>query len=260
MRVGVYIDGYNLYYGGRRLCGATEGWKWLSPRALVERVLERQLQFAAEQGWDEITRAWAGARVDRVVYCTARIDSVQNPSAYRDQDIYLKALVQARAVDHIEYGHYVSRVKVAPLAEMVPESSGVRGAPSVFHSRWPVMVKDQHRQDVPDAIFMVRYLHNEEKGSDVNVGSHLLLDVLTGEVDAVILVSNDSDLRFPVTEARRRVPVGVLNPRGGPTAGALRPGGAAGTSVHWTRLLRPEDLTASQLEAQVADYPRPDGW
>lgn len=34
----------------------------------------------------------------------------------------------------------------------------------------------------------------EEKGSDVNVGSHLLRDVLTDRIDAAIVVSNDSDL------------------------------------------------------------------
>ncbi len=33
-RVGVYIDGYNLYYGGNRLAGDGR-WKWLDLRALV---------------------------------------------------------------------------------------------------------------------------------------------------------------------------------------------------------------------------------
>ncbi|HEY7200404.1 MAG TPA: NYN domain-containing protein, partial [Candidatus Dormibacteraeota bacterium] len=30
MRVGVYVDGFNLYYGARGLCGrGTAGWRWL---------------------------------------------------------------------------------------------------------------------------------------------------------------------------------------------------------------------------------------
>jgi hypothetical protein len=34
------------------------------------------------------------------------------------------------------------------------------------------------------ATFMVSYAYREEKGSDVNVASHLLLDTLQGAVDA----------------------------------------------------------------------------
>lgn len=40
MRVGVYIDGFNLYYGGRGLCGkGTAGWRWLDVRALAARLV-----------------------------------------------------------------------------------------------------------------------------------------------------------------------------------------------------------------------------
>jgi hypothetical protein len=42
-----------------------------------------------------------------VVYCTARIDGASNPSGQADQDVYLKALLAAGSVDHIEYGTYV---------------------------------------------------------------------------------------------------------------------------------------------------------
>jgi hypothetical protein len=39
----------------------------------------------------------------------------------------------------------------------------------------------------------------------------MLLDVLDGRVDAVVLVSNESDLKFPVSPAKNRVPVGLIN-------------------------------------------------
>lgn len=55
-------------------------------------------------------------------------------------------------------------------------------------------------------MFMASFAYREEKGSDVNVASHLLLDVLTGAADAAIVISNDSDLRFPIQEARQRLP------------------------------------------------------
>jgi len=39
-----------------------------------------------------------------------------------------------------------------------------------------------------------------------------LVDVLTGAVDAAVVISNDSEMDFPVSYARARVPVGLLNP------------------------------------------------
>jgi hypothetical protein len=106
IRVGVYIDGFNLYYGGRAHCGqSTAGWRWLDVRALAEDLLGRRKAWTAE-----------GAQITRVLYCTASIDAVTNPVGQREQDAYLKALVAGGSVDHIQYGHYVSRVKSAPLA------------------------------------------------------------------------------------------------------------------------------------------------
>lgn len=38
----------------------------------------------------------------------------------------------------------------------------------------------------------------EEKGSDVNLASHLLIDVLSRSVDAVVVTSHDSDVALPI--------------------------------------------------------------
>ena len=51
------------------------------------------------------------------------------------------------------------------------------------------MVQDANDNPVPDATFMISYVNREEKGSDVNVAAHLLVDVLTGVVDAAVVVS-----------------------------------------------------------------------
>jgi hypothetical protein len=69
---------------------------------------------------------------------------------------------------------------------------------------WPVKVQASTGAPVPDARFMVSYAYREEKGSDVNVASHLLLDTLQGVIDAAIVISNDSDLRLPIEQARAR--------------------------------------------------------
>ena len=43
MKVGVYIDGFNLYYGGRALFGrSAPGWRWLDLRQLSQRLLHRR--------------------------------------------------------------------------------------------------------------------------------------------------------------------------------------------------------------------------
>lgn len=148
MRVGVYVDGYNLYYGARGLCGrGTPGWRWLDIRAQAERVLSR------------ISR-WQGAAIAHIVYCTAVIDAASNPSGYTEQDIYLKALTAGHSVDHIAYGSYVARVKYAPLAVRAATRSR---KPQIVHPQWLIMVQDAHGNPIPDATFMVSYADREEK-------------------------------------------------------------------------------------------------
>ena len=57
----------------------------------------------------------------------------------------------------------------------------------------------------------------EEKGSDVNLASHLLLDAVRGAFDVAVVISNDADLRDPVRMAREELSrtVGVLRVEGG---------------------------------------------
>lgn len=244
MRVGVYVDGYNLYYGGRSCCQrGSKGWRWLDVRAVAQAVLDRQT-------------AWSSPHIEKVIYCTARVDAKTNPSAHADQDVYLKAIRAAGSVDHIEYGNYVARTKRALLA-----AEGPKKKPVIVTSNWPVMVQDGKGKAVRDARFMVQYLHLEEKGSDVNVASHLLLDVLSQTVDAALVISNDSDLAFPITEARKRVPVGVVNPNNSSyTAGALKSPANFGVGDHWWERLGPADFFGNQLPEPAGHYTRPTGW
>jgi hypothetical protein len=100
----------------------------------------------------------------------------------------------------------------------------------------------------------------EEKGSDVNVASHLLLDVLGGHIDAAMVLSNDSDLRVPLEQARLRVPVATINPGSTRTADDLRGHRTTGAGRHWWRKLRPADYLAHQLPNPVGPHRRPAGW
>ncbi|WP_349319080.1 NYN domain-containing protein [Mycolicibacterium canariasense] len=243
MRVGVYIDGFNLYYGGKFLCGSgTAGWRWLDLRALATRLISNQ-------------SAWTGATVERIVYCTARISGADNPVGSQEQDAYLTALTSAAVVDHIEQGNYVSRVTSAPLA-----TKDRRGRPVLTTPAWPVTVKDGAGQNDPNAQFFVSVARREEKGSDVNVAAHLLLDVLEQRIDAAVVISNDSDLKFPVQAARDRVPVGTVNPTKNHTAGKLRGSPADGVGNHWWYQLALADFQASQLPDPAGGVPKPAPW
>ncbi len=222
---------------------ATAGWRWLDVRKLVQSVIGTQA-------------GWKGAAIQRIVYCTARVDAVTNASAHQDQDVYLKALRATGSVDWIEYGNYVARVKPALIAAEDPKTH----RPVIQASGWPLMIQDAGGQDVPKARFMVRYLHLEEKGSDVNIASHLLLDVLSGAIDAAVVVSNDSDLAFPIRTARNRVPVGLVNPRGGYFAGDLWGNPSAGVGNHWWRKLQAKDYRQHQLPDPADGFTRPTGW
>jgi hypothetical protein len=122
------------------------------------------------------------------------------------------------------------------------------------------MVQDRSGADVAGASFMVSYAYREEKGSDVNVASHLLVDVLQGDVDAAVVISNDSDLRYPVQQARQRVPVGVVNPSLSQLAGDLRGRAADGIGRHWWHQLVPAGLYPHQLPDPVAGVAGPVGW
>jgi uncharacterized LabA/DUF88 family protein len=98
---------------------------------------------------------------------------------------------------------------------------------------------------------MIEVQTSEEKGSDVNLATYLLLDAFSRSYDAAIVISNDSDLLEPIMRVRQRfgVAVHVANP-----------------TRHLSRLLRSNSnsyisLTLADAQAcQFADELRgPDG-
>jgi len=244
MRIGVYIDGYNLYYGGRGLCGrSTPRWRWLDLRSLANHLITTHPR-------------WENPTIETITYCTARISGASNPVGQREQDVYLRALERSGSVTQISYGNYVARVATAPLA-----TAGRNGKPVISHPQWPLMVQDGAEQDVPDARFMASIARREEKGSDVNVASHLLIDVLTGALDAAVVISNDSDLAYPVTFARGRVPIGLVNPTRGYRAGKLAGDHTDGVGNHWWHQMQPSDWYDHQLPTTIGSrITKPQEW
>lgn len=243
----MYVDGFNCYYGGRSLVDDGRSWKWVDYRAMVNALLVDR---------------WPGAGVARLVYCTARVSG--DLQAAQRQDVYLRALVASGSADLIEEGFFTARVTTMPLAQ--PDRRGSE----------PQVLRLPESQALPEGLPLRRATHDaetlmadvlkrEEKGSDVNIATWLLADVLGGVVDGAVVLTNDSDLGLPLAMARNFVPVGVVNPRGRPTAGALRGIATEGVGGHWWHRLSAEDFVSSQLPSVVVDahghsVARPAAW
>lgn len=105
----------------------------------------------------------------------------------------------------------------------------------------------------------VRVLKSEEKGSDVNLASHLVHDAHLGEFAVAIVVTNDSDLVEPIRIVTQELglPVGVLNPCAQP-AGQLR------KAATFYSQLRKSALPKAQFPAQLRDahggFHKPPAW
>ncbi len=243
MRVGVYVDGFNLYYGMRAICGrSTPGWRWLDLKGLATDVINHRAP-------------WAGKHDVVITYCTARISGADNPLGQQEQDVYLRALEASGSAARIEYGNFVARVSTAPLA-----TADSKGRPMLVRSAPPILVKDSAGVDVPDARFLASVARREEKGTDVNVAAHLLIDVMSKAVHAAVVISNDSDLALPIRFARTLVPVGVVNPSTSYRAGALGGSASDGVGGHWWHPLQEAEIRRHQLPKKVGQgivKPRP---
>jgi len=66
----------------------------------------------------------------------------------------------------------------------------------------------------PPAKGYAKVIKTEEKGSDVNIATHLLVDGFRGGYELAVIVSNDSDLLEPMKFVTQELgkPVGLLNP------------------------------------------------
>ena len=174
MRTVVYIDGFNLYY---RMLKDRPGLKWLNPLLLARTVLDPTHDII------------------RVNYYIARVSSrPHDPDAPARQAMYLNALATVPEI-RIHEGKFMLSRPWMPLASP-PQSK-----PQDYGWRLP-----------PPTV--VRVEKTEEKGSDVNLGAHLVRDAFTDAFDVAVVITNDTDLvepvRIAVAEAGKRV--GILFP------------------------------------------------
>ncbi|MGO8948813.1 MAG: NYN domain-containing protein [Ktedonobacterales bacterium] len=157
-----------------------------------------------------------------IKYYTARIKPpADDPDKAVRQEVYLRALATLPLVT-VTFGQYLSHVIKRPLAN--PPATG-----SV----------------------LVDIINNEEKGSDVNIATHMVLDAAKNAYDVAVLVSNDSDLQEPLRVVRHEFgkPVGILSPLN-TTRRASRELIQYAT---FTKRIRVNVLQASQFPASLTD-------
>jgi uncharacterized LabA/DUF88 family protein len=155
-------------------------------------------------------------RLVGVKYFTSRVSgSAADPDKPRRQNTYLEAL-QTLPTMKIFYGHYL--VKPVECFRC--------------HAIWQ---------------------KNEEKMTDVNIATELLVDAFDDRFDTALLVTADSDLTCPVETVRRRFPQKRIVIAFPPNRFSDRLRGAANSTLHIGRGV----VAASQFPEQVA---KPDGF
>jgi hypothetical protein len=105
----------------------------------------------------------------------------------------------------------------------------------------------------------VKVIKTEEKGSDVNLATHLLHDAHRGLFDIAVVISNDSDLLEPIKLVRQHLKkqVGVLNPHPNPSR-ALLP------HIDFIKQIRAGVLKTAQFPSTLVDahgtFTKPATW
>jgi hypothetical protein len=131
------------------------------------------------------------AEISKVKYFTSRVKRrIDNPDAEIRQEVFLRAL---------------------------------RSLPNVEIHLGQFQRNKQWRRLVDDPSQSVRIIDFKEKGSDVNLATHLVHDALAGNCEMACVISSDSDLVEPVRVAGAHLPAGaiVFSPNVGKPARAL---------------------------------------
>jgi uncharacterized LabA/DUF88 family protein len=163
----------------------------------------------------------------KIKYFTARISSRPgDPDQPNRQRVYLRAL---RTIPNLEiiFGSFISTKPYMPLAAN------------------------------PNKI--VQVLKTEEKGSDVNIATHLVSDGYKGEYEVAALLTNDSDLAEAIRIVRKELTltVGVLSPGKNTSQVLVR-------DASFVKSIRTATLKRSQFSTRLKDakgsFTKPKQW
>lgn len=180
-----------------------------------------------------------GHRIAGIHYYTAFVSALpHDPDQPVRQQAYVRALRTLPDVTVVEGRFLFHRVRM-------PRAAGQTGSAPLY--------TPQGRLDCVDVV------KAEEKGSDVNLASHLLYDAFKNRFDIAVVVSNDSDLLEPIRIVRSELgkQVGILNPHPRPSQVLL-------PHIDFIKQIRHGVLAASQFPPVLTDAAgtihRPAAW
>jgi len=218
----VYIDGFNLFNGALK----NTPYKWLD------------LQSFSEQ-------SFPGDRVTKIKFFTAQVDRrIDDPQQPIRQRLYWRALRTLPNLEIIE-GHFKTR------KTRLPEESSI------------AFIEAEQLAGRPTAHLRPRFIEvrrSEEKGTDVNIATHLVHDAHLNRFDAAALISNDSDLAEAVRLVCKEIgkPVHILRPA------THRPNAQLQSVATSFNNINPALLRTSQLPPTLTDargsFSKPTAW
>lgn len=169
------------------------------------------------------------AKIERINYYTARVTArPHDPDQPTRQNVYWRALNTIPHLTIIE-GAFLSK----------PTSLPLESDPTTFAT----------------------VIKTEEKGSDVNLASHLINDGHTGQYEQAVVITNDSDLAEPIRIVREelKLPVGILYP-----SKYLNPQLKNAATPNFIKAIRSGVLEASQFPVVLTDgvgkFHKPVSW
>jgi uncharacterized LabA/DUF88 family protein len=170
-------------------------------------------------------------QIVKIKYFTALVTArPSDPDQPNRQQVFFRALQTIPQLEII-HGHFLSHEIMMPLAH-----------------------------PIPGGLKHVQVIKTEEKGSDVNIATHMINDGHKGRYQVAILISNDSDLVEPIKIIRQelKLPVGILNPSRYNQSFELQ------RNASFVKPIRSGVLSASQFPAQLIDatgtFSKPASW
>jgi len=231
MITNVYIDAFNLYFGTLQ----NTPYKWLDIRALI-------------------CRLYPNDTINEVKIFTANVNNTpSDPTQSLRQQIYFRALATTGVAVHL--GLFTTHDKWQPLVNSFPTAS----IPT-----WTIgTIPKPGRTDavigiMPDGTQCARVKVTNEKGTDVTLGAHLLIDAFEKKFEQAIVVSNDSDLAIPVQYVNSSIglPVQILHPSRTASPAPVRrkdPGVTIRGVASGAKNICSLDLAACQLPSTLTD-------
>jgi uncharacterized LabA/DUF88 family protein len=172
-----------------------------------------------------------------------------------------RMIVPEVEVTHLKY--FTARVQPQGHAKAKRQARflrALRSLPNVSIHYGSFIQKEAEMRLASNRSRRVRVLRTEEKGSDVNLATHLVVDGLVKHAFGVaVVVSNDSDLVYPIQVVRAGgCEVGVLNPHLDQPSAELR------KVASWVRPIRPRAVRMVPLAPELRDadgvFRKPPAW